>query len=234
MIRVEQLSKSYRRRSVLRNLNLEAAAGTCTVLLGANGAGKTTLLRILAGLTEPDTGRVVVNGFDLKTHAQQARQQLGLFSHQTLLYNDLSAVQNLRFYCRLYQVQYPESRIETLLQQAGLAGRSNEPVRNLSHGCQQRLALLRAILHNPAVLLLDEPARGLDEQALTFLNNMLQEALESRKTILLTTHQPAGLHCPVHHVLRLSAGALQERPLFEGFGPAGAEKIADQERGRYD
>jgi len=224
MIRAEQLSKSYGRRLVLKNLDLQAYPGTCTVLLGANGAGKTTLLRTLSGLSKPDTGSITVNGLDQAVQPDLVRQQLGFFSHETLLYSDLTVLQNLLFYSRLYQVPDPDTRIETLLEQAGMTKRRDEPVRSLSHGFQQRLALLRTILHDPAVLLLDEPTRGLDRSALAFLEQTLLDSANSGKTILLTTHQPGGLQLPTHKILQLQDGTLHPESLPSSRSVNGEEK----------
>jgi len=210
MIRAEQVSKSFRHRVVLQQLDLEAGPG-CMVLLGPNGAGKTTLLRILAGLARPESGSVSLDGTTLAEHPLQYRRAIGFFSHQPLLYADLSPLQNLQFFSRLYALPAPGERIHTLLEQAGLQPRAHDPVRSLSHGYQQRLALLRALLHDPAVLLLDEPTRGLDTEALQFLDSVLQQARAAGKTIVLTTHQPEILQCPVDRTLQLRQGKLHEQ-----------------------
>ena len=207
MITTESLNKTYRSRLVLQNVSLDATAG-CSILLGSNGAGKTTLLRILAGLARPDSGRVSIAGLELHHHPQRFRRMIGFFSHQTMLYRDLSPLQNLLFYSRLYRIRNPRHRIKGMLQRAGLSDRKDDPVRDLSHGMQQRLALLRATLHNPPVLLLDEPTRGLDTDALHFLNDLLQQALEEGKAILTATHHPENLACPVVQVLQLRNGRI--------------------------
>jgi heme exporter protein A len=208
MIRAEKITKSFRHQPVLRDLDFQAEPGTCTVLLGDNGAGKTTLLRILAGLTRPDAGSVLIHGRPHPADPQEVRRLIGFFSHHTMLYDDLSPLQNLLFFSRLYGVPDADSRIQSLLERAGLAPRRNDPVRGLSHGMQQRLALLRTILHDPAVLLLDEPTRGLDRQAMDFLHSLLDESIQQNKTILLSTHMPASLSVTADRYLNLHNGSL--------------------------
>ncbi len=214
MIKAEKITKSYRHRPVLKDLHFQAEPGSFTVLLGDNGAGKTTLLRILAGLTRPDSGSLLIQG---QPHPAdpQSRRLIGFFSHHTMLYDDLSPLQNLLFFSRLYGVADSANRIQSLLEQAGLASRRNDPVRNLSHGMQQRLALLRTILHDPAILLLDEPTRGLDRQAMVFLRSLLEESIQQDKTILLSTHMPASLAVTADRYLNLQDGSLHPLELVE-------------------
>jgi heme exporter protein A len=188
MIEIRKLVKTFGHRVVLRGLDLTIAEGEFVTLLGANGAGKTTLLHIVASLSKPTAGDIYLNGFRLADEANQLRRFIGLVSHKTLLYNDLTADQNLRFYARLYDVPDAGGRIETVLNQVGLWGRQHDPVRTYSRGMQQRLAIARAILHNPPILLLDEPDTGLDQHAADMLNSLLSAVGTNQRTVLMTTH----------------------------------------------
>jgi len=188
MIKIQKLVKTFGHRVVLRSIDLTINEGDFVTLLGANGAGKTTLLHLVANLSKPTAGDIFINGYRLAEAANQLRRFIGLVSHKTLLYDDLSANQNLRFYARMYDVPEATVRIETVLKQVGLWGRQNDPVRTYSRGMQQRLAIARAILHNPPILLLDEPDTGLDQHAADMLGNLLSAVGVSQRTILMTTH----------------------------------------------
>jgi len=188
MIKIRKLVKTFGHRMVLRSIDLTINEGDFVTLLGANGAGKTTLLHLVANLSKPTAGDIFINDYRLADAANQLRRFIGLVSHKTLLYDDLTANQNLRFYARMYDVPEAAERIETVLRQVGLWGRQNDPVRTYSRGMQQRLAIARAILHNPPILLLDEPDTGLDQHAADMLGNLLSAVGVSQRTILMTTH----------------------------------------------
>jgi heme exporter protein A len=188
MIKIQKLVKTFGHRVVLRSVDLTINEGDFVTLLGANGAGKTTLLHLVANLSKPTAGDIFINNYRLADSANQLRRFIGLVSHKTLLYDDLTANQNLRFYARMYDVPDATDRIETVLNQVGLWGRQNDPVRTYSRGMQQRLAIARAILHNPPILLLDEPDTGLDQHAADMLNELLTAVGVSQRTILMTTH----------------------------------------------
>jgi heme exporter protein A len=183
------ISKAFGRYRVLRGVDLRIEQGEFLALLGPNGAGKTTFLRILATLSRPSEGRAWINGQPLDGDTRRVRQQIGLVSHQTFLYGDLTAEENLRFYGRLYRVPALEERIAELLQRVGLYERRHDPVRTFSRGMQQRLSIARAVLHDPPVLLLDEPDTGLDQQAARMLRELLSLMGAEQRTILMTTHQ---------------------------------------------
>ncbi len=188
MIKVRNLVKAFGSRVVLHNISFEIAAGEFVTLLGINGAGKTTLMSIISTLSKPTAGSIFIGDMDVQRHAAYIRRYIGLVSHKTLLYDDLSGEQNLRFYARMYDVQQPSARIETVLRQVGLWGRQKDPVRTYSRGMQQRLAIARAILHNPPILLLDEPDTGLDQGAATMLGDLLAAVGTAQRTVLMTTH----------------------------------------------
>ncbi len=191
MIRVRGLVKRFGYTVVLRGVSLEVPAGQTVVLLGPNGAGKTTLLRILATLLRPTAGEILINGEDAVRHPERVRHLLGYVSHQPLVYPDLSAQENLRFYARLYGLEHPEGRIREMLEVVGLHRRAHDLVRTFSRGMVQRLTIARALLHNPPVLLLDEPDTGLDPQAAAMLARLLRQVAGEGRTILLTTHNLA-------------------------------------------
>ena len=188
MIQVRDLIKSFGPRVALAGVNISVEAGEFVTLVGPNGAGKTTLLRILATLTRPTSGAVQIAGLDPARAGSEARRRIGFLSHQTLLYDDLSAEQNLRFYARMYDLDAAAARVDDLLERVGLAARREDLVRTLSRGMHQRLALARSVLHRPQVLLLDEPYTGLDPQAAQALTDLLVELVGEGGTILLTTH----------------------------------------------
>ncbi|MBN1642652.1 MAG: heme ABC exporter ATP-binding protein CcmA [Anaerolineae bacterium] len=188
MIRIRGLVKRFGARYALRGVDLDVGAGECLSLLGPNGAGKTTLLRILATLSKPSQGSVQVDGLDLAHDADALRRRVGFLSHQPLLYADLSGEENLRFYGRMYDVPDLEGRLSALLAQVGLERHRGDLVRTYSRGMAQRLAIARAFLHDPPLLLLDEPYTGLDQQAAGMLDRVLSEVGIGARTVLMTTH----------------------------------------------
>ncbi len=203
MIRARGLAKRYGLRPVLRGVSLQVGRGELVALLGPNGAGKSTLLRMLAGLTRPSLGQVRLAGLTLPDQAQQARARLGFVGHQTFLYEDLSAEQNLAFFASLYGLSNAGQRSAELLQRFGLWGRHREPVQAFSRGMQQRLTLARALLHRPQVILLDEPYTGLDRATCAVLDECLREQLQGGAAILLATHdlEPAQKLAQRAHLL---------------------------------
>ena len=194
MILVEKLVKRFGPLTVLRELDFEVKSGEFVALLGPNGAGKTTLLRILATLSRPTSGLVRVAFCQLPQAGASLRAALGIVSHQPLLYGDLTAEENLQFYSKLYSVG--EERIQEVLELVGLTTRKNDLVRKFSRGMQQRLAIGRAILHNPLILLLDEPHTGLDQEAGEILDRLLRSVALEGRTVVMTSHdlvRAAGL-----------------------------------------
>lgn len=176
---------------MLKSVNLTVQHGQFVALLGPNGSGKSTLLRLLMGLTKPTAGTIKVGGWSIPDEAMAVRAQLGVVSHQSLLYDNLTARENLRFYARLYNLtgSQRDQRIADLLEQVGLTLRGDSLVRTFSRGMQQRLSIARALLHDPAVLLLDEPYTGLDQTASAGLDTILTDAHTAGRTIIMATHQ---------------------------------------------
>ncbi len=191
MIQIRSLSKSFGMKPVLNNIDLSIEPGEFVALLGANGSGKTTLLRIVATLSRPNSGEVQVGRLSLPTHAYAVRQLVGVVSHQPLLYGELTAEENLRFYARMYGLGAAEARITTVLAQVNLEQRQHDLVRTFSRGMQQLLAIARATLHQPKVLLFDEPHTGLDQDAAKMLDDVLRSVAAVGRTVLMTTHDLA-------------------------------------------
>lgn len=191
MIEVRSLVKRFGPKMVLRGLNFSVAQGEFVALLGPNGAGKTTFLRILSSLSRQSLGEVKIAGYYLPHQSAAVRRRLGVVSHLPLLYGDLSAEENLHFYGRMYGVPTLEARIAEVLGLVGLTSRRRDLVRTFSRGMQQRLAIGRAILHDPDVLLLDEPHTGLDQDACTMLDDVLRQVAVRGRTVVMTSHDLA-------------------------------------------
>lgn len=187
-IEVKGLWKSFGGAPVLRGLDLRVRAGECLAIVGPNGSGKTTLIKTLATLLRPSAGTVRVGGFDVRAEASEVRRQIGVLCHQSFLYSDLTVGENLQFYARMYGVGDPGQRVREMLRLVGLEERVATLVRALSRGMLQRLALARALLHEPAVLLLDEPDTGLDQRWAGVLRDLVVRRAAQGCTTLLTTH----------------------------------------------
>lgn len=188
LIHVDNLYKRYATKPILKGVNLAVGEGEVVALLGANGAGKSTLLRIISGLLKADRGEIVLGGVPMAKAGAELRRYVGLVSHAPLLYDHLSGLENLTFFANLYDLQESRARVEAILQAVDLWRRRNDLVRTYSRGMQQRLAIARAILHDPPVLLLDEPDTGLDQQSAHMLQTLLQQLSDKRRAILFSTH----------------------------------------------
>jgi len=191
MIEVKKLVKRFGLKTILRGVDFAVQPGEFVALLGPNGAGKTTFLRILASLARPSMGVVNVAGHKLPNDAAQVRGKLGVVSHQPLLYPDLTAEENLRFYARMYGISNYELRVTEVLEMFGLADRRKDLVRTYSRGMQQRLAIGRAVIHDPEVMLFDEPYTGLDQDASEMLDDVLRSIAAQGRTIVMTSHDLA-------------------------------------------
>lgn len=191
MITVHKLVKRFGVKPVLRGLEFSVEQGEFVAMLGPNGAGKTTLLRILASLSRPTLGSVTIAGYTLPDQAAYVRRKLGVVSHLPLLYGDLTAEENLRFYARMYGIPKPNVRVGEVLEMVGLAARRSDLVRTFSRGMQQRLAIGRAVLHDPEVMLFDEPHTGLDQDACQMLDHVLRGVAASGRTVVMTSHDLA-------------------------------------------
>lgn len=187
LLRLSALTKKFGNVTAVREVDLEVFAGDFVAIFGPNGAGKTTLLKLLASLTRPTSGQVSFEA----TLDHQGRERIGYVSHQSLLYNEMTAEENLDFYARLYSLAERERRVAEMLEKMGLRDVRRRLVRGYSRGMKQRLTLARALLHRPQLLLLDEPYTGLDQHASAVLTELLEQLKEEGRTILLITHNLA-------------------------------------------
>ncbi len=188
MIRIQGLVKRYGLNTALRGVDLQVDEGEFVTLVGPNGAGKSTLMRIVATLLTPTEGAVSVGGWAFPKNADKVRSHIGLVSHQSLLYQDLTAAENLTFFARLYHLDHIDERVNTALKKVGLFARQRDPVSSFSRGMVQRLTIARATLHEPDVLLMDEPYTGLDQDASLLLDGLLEQEAQKGRTILMITH----------------------------------------------
>jgi heme ABC exporter ATP-binding subunit CcmA len=203
-VAVDGVWKFYGDFPALRDVRLEAAAGSCLALIGRNGAGKTTLLRIIAGFSRPGRGHVRI--FGKAPRETETRRQIGFIGHGISVYDELSALENLTLFGRLYGVADPRRSALEWLGRTGLERVRNGLVREFSRGMRQRLAVARAFLHQPSVLLLDEPFTALDDRAIAVLQSLLRQALAEGKTIILSTHQLREALELATHVALLNRG----------------------------
>lgn len=215
-LEVRGLKKSFGFKPILRGVNLTMGAGERVALLGANGTGKTTLLRILAMLSTPTAGTVKLNGLDGERDAQDMRRLVGFVAHQPYLYDELTALENLLFFGKMYTVRDARQRATTLLRRVGLEKRMNERVHTLSRGQVQRLSLARALLHSPQLLLLDEPDTGLDQEGIALLAELLAEHIAQHGSALFTTHQLERALSLSDTIVMLSGGRIVSRQATDG------------------
>jgi heme exporter protein A len=201
-LEVQGLARHYGEREALSEVSLTLEEGRTLVVFGPNGAGKTTFLRVLATLLRPHAGEVRVLGSSLPGEAWAVRGRLGLLGHEPLLYRELTARENLRFHARLHDV--PDARVAELLDLLKMSGRAEEPLRTLSRGMVQRVAVARAVLHDPELLLLDEPHSNLDPAAVELVSPLIGAA--SRRTRVICSHDPSGGLAEADVVLGLRGG----------------------------
>jgi len=188
MISINGLSKVFGSNVALKGINLEVKKGEFIALFGPNGAGKTTLIKTMSTLISPTSGAVVIDGYDIREEPIGVRKRIGVISHETYLYEDLTARENLQFYARMYDIDGMEERISDVMSEVGIAPRANDLVRTFSRGMKQRLSIARAVLHDPPILLLDEPYTGLDPHAVATFDRILEKSDISKKTVVMTTH----------------------------------------------
>ncbi len=182
------MTKTYGRNAVLRELTLDIQEGDSLVIFGPNGAGKTTLLKVLSALIKPDSGRVRILGNRLGEDNNKIRRLVGVVMHSSLLYDELTGYENLFFYAKMFGVPSPKERVHYVVEQMGVTNRLHQKVRTLSHGLQKRFSIARALLHDPPIMLLDEPESGLDQEALAMIERTLVRPQGNRRTVLMTTH----------------------------------------------
>jgi heme exporter protein A len=188
LIQVEGLTKTYGYIKALRGIDLDLAPGDFLSLFGPNGAGKTTLIRILSTLTKPTSGQVQIAGYDLAEDTLGLRQQIGVISHATYLYGNLTALENIKLYANLFGGTNPTQQAKAVIEQLGLAERMHHLVRTFSRGMKQRLSIARALIHKPSIIFLDEPYTGLDQHAAHLLSELLSQLNDGERTIILISH----------------------------------------------
>lgn len=222
-IEVQHLGKAFGTLKAVNGISFELKQGAFLTIFGPNGAGKTTLIKILSGLTQPTTGTAKVAGFNVAEGHPEMRKEIGVISHATALYADLTPLENLIFFARMHGLDQPNDRALKAIDEVGLSPRRNDRIRTFSRGMLQRLSIARAVLHDPAILFLDEPFTGLDLHATNVLKGHLQKLHDRRRTILMTTHDiPCGLEM-------CDKVALQVQGKF-----AFLENIADVDQGQFE
>jgi len=215
VISVKQVSKSFA-RPVLREVSLLLQEPQSLFLCGINGAGKSTLLKILAGLIQPDSGSVSICGKCLHRETEQVKSKLGIIMHQSLVYPDLTVLENLEFFARLYAIKDRTDKITSILEQVGLTAFRYDKALVLSRGLLQRLSIARALIHDPKIIFADEPFTGLDTRSVDYLTAMLRAFRDKGGTIVLTTHDVTqGLECSDRVVVIDQARIVLDKPTRE-------------------
>ena len=224
-ISTRSLAKRFGTRTAVDDVTLDVPQGAFLCVLGANGAGKTTLLRLLATLTRPTSGSASICGIDIAERPEAARAEIGLVAHESMLYADLTATENLEFWASLHGACDPGPRIHELLDAVGLSHRSLDAVRTFSRGMTQRLAIARALVADPAVVLLDEPHTGLDARAAETLDTLVASE-RAQRTFVMVSHDTERALALATHVLVLARGRVA---LFGELGPTAPDGPASSD-----
>ena len=219
-IEAKGLRKAFGRTPVLRGLDLEVPWGEALAVLGPNGSGKTTLVKVLATLTSPDAGAVHVAGRDVARAGQRVRRVVGVVTHDPLLYHGLTGYENLKFYGRMFGLDRIHERIEAVAERVGMSTRLHQQVGTLSHGLEKRFSIARALLHEPQVLLMDEPESGLDQEALIMLEEVVARQTSGLGAVLMTTHSLAGALALGHRMAILARGRIAYQESLDAVGAA--------------
>ncbi len=230
-LEVHDLARAFGRVRAVSGVSFALDEGDVLAVFGPNGAGKTTLLRILAGLLKPERGEMRLGGVPFNRSEPSQRRRIGFISHQSLCYDGLTAAENLEFYARMYDLAAPRDVARAALERVGLAERAGSATITMSRGMLQRLAIARALLHDPDLVLLDEPFTGLDQRAAVALAAQLRRLREERRTVVLVTHNlEEGLELATHAAIQVR-GRFVEWGRWDG-GAAGfreryARAVAD-------
>ena len=187
-INIENLSKSFGFKKVLDSINLQFNKGDFVTIFGPNGAGKTTLIRIISTIIKSDTGTIRISDYDIRKQVNDIRKIIGLLSHENFLYQNLTVSENLKFFGKLYNIGNLDESISFKLNKLGVYSKKNELIRNLSSGMKQRISIVRSIIHDPKIILLDEPFAGLDIEGSALLLELLKDFKNESKTAIVTTH----------------------------------------------
>ena len=207
-IQIEGLSKAFGRTPALRELDLEMSWGQVVTVLGPNGSGKTTLIKTVATLIKPDRGTVRVAGLNAARAGGSVRRTIGVVTHDPLLYDDLTGQENLRFHARMFRLDDIDGRINAATEGMGVSTRLDQRVVTMSHGMKKRFSIARALLHQPAVLLMDEPESGLDQEALAMLDRVVRDHSAHGGAVVMTTHNLERAMAVGHRMAILAGGRI--------------------------
>ncbi|QED49029.1 heme ABC exporter ATP-binding protein CcmA [Cytobacillus dafuensis] len=235
MLELKNMTKIIGDRIIIRNLSLAIEPGESVAILGPNGAGKSTFFKLAAGLMQPTSGDIYLNGELIKKKSQLLKQKIGYLGHESFLYTALTPLENLLFYAKLYKVKNREEKAMELLKAVGLHYFKDIPIRSFSRGMVQRLAIARVLLADPEVLLLDEPHTGLDQEAISLLNNLILEKQRKGIAILLISHDFEQVIKVCERAIILNKGkAAESRSIDRQAGLAGLKKWYDKAVSGYD
>ena len=223
-IQAEGLSKAFGRTPALRELDLEVSWGKVVTVLGPNGSGKTTLIKTLATLIKPDRGTVRVAGLNAARVGGSVRRTIGVVTHDPLLYDDLTGQENLRFHARMFRLGDIDGRINAATEGMGISARLDQRVGTMSHGMKKRFSIARALLHQPAVLLMDEPESGLDQEALAMLDRVVRDHSARGGAVVMTTHNLERAMAVGHRMAILAGGRIAYQ---ESLGAAETQAVKD-------
>jgi heme exporter protein A len=218
-IEIKGITRRFGKKLVLKGIDLEVKEGESLTIFGPNGAGKTTLIKVLGTLLRPSEGNVRIAGLDFRDNSLDIRRRIGIVGHQTFLYDELTTHETLKFYGMMYDVPNLEERIQELVTKVGLVSRLHDRVRTLSRGMQQRLSIARALIHNPSIVLLDEPETGLDRYAGEMLVDVLNAIDSAKRTVVMTTHNlERGLEIS-DHIAILAEGRITYKASKSSMNP---------------
>ncbi|WP_102263936.1 heme ABC exporter ATP-binding protein CcmA [Mesobacillus jeotgali] len=208
MLELKKMTKMLGDKLVLRNITLSLEKGEILAVIGPNGAGKSTFFKCTVGLLQPTSGEILLDGKLVKKNTAEIKQRIGFLGHESFLYNNLSPLENLKFYGKLYKVKDLDRKANELLKEVGLYLFRDMPIRSFSRGMMQRLAIARVLLPNPDILMLDEPHTGLDQEAVTLLNNIIKNKRDSGTSILIISHDFEQVHVLADRVAVLKKGKI--------------------------
>ncbi|WP_226677605.1 heme ABC exporter ATP-binding protein CcmA [Mesobacillus jeotgali] len=208
MLELKKMTKMLGDKLVLRNITLSLEKGEILAVIGPNGAGKSTFFKCTVGLLQPTSGEILLDGKLVKKNTAEIKQRIGFLGHESFLYNNLSPLENLKFYGKLYKVKDLDRKANELLKEVGLYLFRDMPIRSFSRGMMQRLAIARVLLPNPDILMLDEPHTGLDQEAVTLLNNIIKNKRDSGTSILIISHDFEQVHVLADRAAVLKKGKI--------------------------
>ncbi|MCM3575789.1 MULTISPECIES: heme ABC exporter ATP-binding protein CcmA [Mesobacillus] len=214
MLELRKMTKMLGDKLVLRNITLSLEKGEILAVIGPNGAGKSTFFKCTVGLLQPTSGEIFLDGEQVKKNSPQVKQRIGFLGHESFLYNNLSPIENLKFYGKLYKVKDLESKANALLKEVGLYLFRDMPIRSFSRGMMQRLAIARVLLPDPDILMLDEPHTGLDQEAVALLNQIIKKKRDSGTSILIISHDFEQVHALADRAAVLKKGKIVSTKLL--------------------